>query len=267
MRIVIKDSETGIIYKLLKVLPYTTDDGFGIVLPKIHTAQYGKLELTERIYETNGMISDIREVETTQFSHDDIVKFSYHADGFTQFSSAGNNKIISGRNEDGSIRGLGVMSWPLATPVTSGPSMAMGLWGLEHFEHFSGRLDGVCVLETAKAKAHPAHPIENRSLQVYCLDIHVLRPDSRFEGMVWTVNGSEYLQYGPARAPINGIPQISGVIPLRLLRLTDSQIVLGLDWFTIGTDRKQDDEDGGFTFGGPSSFQLNFPRASARGIS
>src|SRR5438552_2891197 len=44
-------------------------------------------------------------------SDDTRIKLSHHPDGFLQFSGAG---VLSGKNADGSIRGIGIQSWPLA---------------------------------------------------------------------------------------------------------------------------------------------------------
>ena len=49
------------------------------------------------------------------------LKISHHPDGFLQFSGEG---ILSGRDESGEPKGLGVLSWPLRNP-TSGPSFQL----------------------------------------------------------------------------------------------------------------------------------------------
>lgn len=49
------------------------------------------------------------------------LKLSHHPDGFLQFSGEG---VVSGRNADGSPKGLGVRSWPLIKP-TLGPSFSV----------------------------------------------------------------------------------------------------------------------------------------------
>src|SRR4051794_10977746 len=46
------------------------------------------------------------------------LKLSHHPDGFIQFSGEG---VLSGREPDGSPKGVGVVSWPLDNPAT-GPS-------------------------------------------------------------------------------------------------------------------------------------------------
>lgn len=49
------------------------------------------------------------------------LKLSHHPDGFLQFSGLG---IRSGRNPDGTAKGIGVTSWPLVRP-TLGPSFGI----------------------------------------------------------------------------------------------------------------------------------------------
>lgn len=55
------------------------------------------------------------------------LKLSHHPDGFTQFSGQG---IVSGKDEQGSIRGIGVQWWPLAVP-TRGPAFTIAIRGIE----------------------------------------------------------------------------------------------------------------------------------------
>jgi hypothetical protein len=60
------------------------------------------------------------------------LKLSHHPDGFIQFSGEG---VLSGRNPDGSPKGVGVMSWPLDRPVR-GPALGVTVVGVERFaEH------------------------------------------------------------------------------------------------------------------------------------
>jgi len=57
------------------------------------------------------------------------LKLSHHPDGFVQYSGAG---ILSGRGDDGTIRGMGLQSWPLIRPVW-GPAFGMTLRPLESY--------------------------------------------------------------------------------------------------------------------------------------
>jgi len=61
---------------------------------------------------------------------DKRLKMSHHPSGFVQFSGEG---ILSGKNEDGIIKGIGVMSWPLDKP-TMGPAFGISIRGIERFE-------------------------------------------------------------------------------------------------------------------------------------
>lgn len=54
---------------------------------------------------------------------DKEIKFAHHPDGFVQFSGA---HLISGKKPDGTIKGIGTMSWPLWDPVR-GPAFALGI--------------------------------------------------------------------------------------------------------------------------------------------
>ncbi len=54
---------------------------------------------------------------------DKEIKFTHHPDGFVQFSGA---NLVSGKEPDGTIRGIGTMSWPLWDPVR-GPAFALAI--------------------------------------------------------------------------------------------------------------------------------------------
>jgi hypothetical protein len=58
---------------------------------------------------------------------EDALKLSHHPDGFVQFSGKG---VLSGIDAAGVIRGVGVMSWPLTSPVR-GPAFGMVVAGLD----------------------------------------------------------------------------------------------------------------------------------------
>lgn len=57
----------------------------------------------------------------TVVDDDHRLKLSHHPDGFVQFSGHG---IVSGRNADGTPKGMGIQSWPLTRP-TAGPACAV----------------------------------------------------------------------------------------------------------------------------------------------
>jgi hypothetical protein len=59
----------------------------------------------------------------TGLVEEERIKLSHHPDGFVQFSGPG---VFSGRNEDATIRGMGVMSQPL-NRIFDGPAFAYGI--------------------------------------------------------------------------------------------------------------------------------------------
>ena len=69
------------------------------------------------------------------FTAEDRVKLSYHTDGFAQFSSEATGRITSGIDRDtGEPKGLGLFTHPLTSPASTGPSVAITVWGMEEFE-------------------------------------------------------------------------------------------------------------------------------------
>jgi len=62
------------------------------------------------------------------------LKLSHHPSGFVQYSGDG---VLSGRNPDGSIRGMGVMSSPLNN-IFRGPCVTMIIQGIEELETIDG---------------------------------------------------------------------------------------------------------------------------------
>jgi hypothetical protein len=80
------------------------------------------------------------------------LKLAHHPDGFVQFSGRG---ILSGKAADGTIRGIGVMSWPLGRPVR-GPAFGMAIRGVEHFQQASATGDETIVFSDAELSPLPA---------------------------------------------------------------------------------------------------------------
>jgi hypothetical protein len=70
-------------------------------------------------------------IDSAAFDDDEgRLKFSHHPDGFVQFSGTG---VLSGKDDAGNIRSMGVMSWPLEAPAR-GPAFAVAMIGIEKFE-------------------------------------------------------------------------------------------------------------------------------------
>ena len=76
-------------------------------------------------------------------SDDARIKLSHHPSGYTQFSGHG---LISGKEADGTPKGIGVQTWPLEHGCR-GPSFSLSLRGIEQFESAGDRFPNACVLD------------------------------------------------------------------------------------------------------------------------
>ena len=108
-------------YKLMKII-FGPDGSYYVTAPYhnqkkafLFKAQvdYGKYEQLIPIGET---------IERAVLDDDELrLKISHRPDGFLKFSG---NGIISGKNADGTIKGIGIQSWPLSSPPR-GPAFAV----------------------------------------------------------------------------------------------------------------------------------------------
>jgi hypothetical protein len=109
--------EQGKRYKLCRVL--LTSDGSYFVTCPYHPSEKVFLSKRRVNYPNPEKLSNEPPIEYSILNDDDHrIKFSHHPDGFIQFSGEG---VVSGRNPDGSPKGLGLYSWPLKNP-TAGPA-------------------------------------------------------------------------------------------------------------------------------------------------
>lgn len=117
-------------YKLCKII-YGTDGSYYVTSP-YHQAKEAVLLKQTVNYALSKMTLPAEEAIDLASATDDEkrIKLAHHPDGFLQFSGQG---MVSGKDTAGNIRGIGVMSWPLDTPI-SGPAFGLTLFGLEHFE-------------------------------------------------------------------------------------------------------------------------------------
>ncbi len=129
-RIIIKTPTFGS-RAITKVAAYP-DGGFAVVMP-YHAAQRGWLAKVPVDYKRNDLA--IARAETVEYDVNSKVKLSYHADGFVQFSGETAGRVISGRDQTtGEIKGLGLVTSPIAKPISSGPTFAVLAWGIGEFK-------------------------------------------------------------------------------------------------------------------------------------
>jgi len=155
--------------RVTKVLTYP-DGGFAVFAP-YHSSRSGYLLMYDANYMPRlqwvGPGATVKE-----YTAQDRVKLSYHGDGFVQFSGAGSS-IVSGRDEAGNPRGMGLLSQPLTSPITSGPSVGLTLWGLDGFEEHLRRKSGEEVIHFGEAD-FVGGQYSPPGWNAYCLEFFVL---------------------------------------------------------------------------------------------
>lgn len=138
-RIALRCPRSGLLHKITKIVSYK-DGGFGFLMP-YHSSRSGFLAKLPVDYNRVGEI-EIAHSDIIAFTADSRVKFSYHADGFAQFSGEVQGTLISGRDPlTGEAKGLGLITQPLNQPIITGPTCAISFWGLEAFDSTKGETD------------------------------------------------------------------------------------------------------------------------------
>lgn len=127
-------------YKLCRI--WYGGDGSYYVTSPYHPAKEAFLYKATVNYARSEMEIPISElVETAAFDDNKRrLKLSHHPDGFVQFSGEG---IVSGKDKDGKIRGIGVVSWPLEMPVR-GPAFGVTIVGIKRFVRAESIDENVC---------------------------------------------------------------------------------------------------------------------------
>jgi hypothetical protein len=129
--------------KITKIVPYP-NGGFAVLMP-YHSARKGWLLKLAVDYNRRGTM-DVLAV--ADYDANDRVKLSYHADGFAQFSGENPGKIVSGRDELGNPKGLGVVTGnPISNPIRTGPTFGVQIWGPSDFAAAEKSTDTDIVFE------------------------------------------------------------------------------------------------------------------------
>ena len=124
--------DTGTVRKVTKLVFYR-QGGFAVLAP-YHRERRGVAVRMPVDYSQVGHLQVPRS-EMVEFTAEDRVKLSLHADGFAQFSGENPGRTISGRDPDTGIpRGIGIVGQPFENPVLTGPTFGVTLWGLGEFE-------------------------------------------------------------------------------------------------------------------------------------
>jgi hypothetical protein len=157
--------------------------------------------------------------ECIGFTARDRVKLSYHTDGFAQFSGETPGKIISGRDQvTGEPKGLGLFTRPLTSPIRTGPSVGVTIFGIGDFEAVRER-DKPIIFEPSDFYYRGATPEDADAwvLSIYAFPIAVT-PPVRFR------NGNLLLDVA-----LEGLnPPWVSVIELKVVHLPTERVFLGV---------------------------------------
>jgi hypothetical protein len=130
MKYTVAISKNGEIYKICKI--FFGNDGSYYVSVPYHSAK--KSFIFKSTYHINSESKPetimLSKVIDSCSSDNKRVKLSHHPDGFVQFSGDG---LISGKNEKGDSKGVGLYSWPLTKPPI-GPAFSISFWGVRDFQ-------------------------------------------------------------------------------------------------------------------------------------
>jgi len=196
-------------------------DGFSVLTP-YHQARSGFL-FKPRIDLRKLLASGLQWApfeESVGFTADSRAKLTYHVDGFAQFSSEDPGKIISGRDpKTGEPKGLGLFTHPLSTPIVSGASVGVTVWGIEEFD-VAGEGERTITFEPNDVYYRNSTP---KDANTWHLSVHAFAigavPPLQFDGE------QAVMQYQPH--PIaGGVP--GSVLRLKVIRLQAERVYLGL---------------------------------------
>jgi hypothetical protein len=204
------------IRKITKIIGLN-GDGFSVLAP-YHKARSGHLSKMP-VDPSKAGVYAVAESDMVNYTAEDRVKLSYHTDGFAQFSGETSGRITSGRDPiTGQPKGLGLFTHPLKSPVWSGPSVGVTIWGIDDFEEASER-DDVLAFEPSEFYYRGCTPDDANGwmLSIYAFPIGVM-PPVRFD------QGRALIEV--ALEPLSG--QLVSIVQLRVIHLPEEEVFLGL---------------------------------------
>lgn len=141
----------GIHYKICKI--FFGADGSYYVTSPYHPVQKAVLMKMTVNYSLHQIVVPYEELIDVASADDDEkrLKLSHHPSGFIHFSGEG---ILSGKNSDGTIKGIGVESWPLTDPV-SGPAFGITLLGVDQFDQAATLKGSSCIFSSEEVTPVP----------------------------------------------------------------------------------------------------------------
>ena len=230
-------SKRGIAYRICKVW-FGTDGSFYVTVP-YHPAR--KAVFTKTTVDYTAMTAAPRflapsdALEIAILDDDDArPKLSHHPDGFCQFSGPG---VLSGKDETGKIKGIGVFSTPLLE-VGPGPRFNVVIHGIEVFDRQENTRAGDIVF---------FHEDLNATSEMAGLVLEAYYFHPQFRRFIMTLDNGNKCIY---RVHPSGI-----VLPLRVLLSPEGCDLPGFLGLELYAER---------TFFPEPSFALNGPGEKAR---
>lgn len=222
--------KNGSVYHRLSKVFFGSDGSYYATVP-FHKSGKAWLIKSTINYETGGTQKiSFSECFETGLVEEEHIKLSHHPDGFVQFSGQG---VFSGRNEDGSTRGLGVMSQPL-NRIISGPAFAYGIQDV----------DDLNVVDKAKSNSFILDLDEYFSID----NTKSVTVEAYYFVPWWR----RFIRYDHLSRPVIRITHPSGVVlELRVFCAPlDCDITgfLGFEIYRMNLDLQQN----GYSFSGPS---------------
>lgn len=217
--------------------------GFSVIAP-YHSARSGSLAKLPHPGHPISGTRQIRQEDLIGFTADDRAKLSYHTDGFAQFSSESQGRIISGRDpETGEPKGLGLITRPLSDPISSGPSMGIQAWGLDEFEE-ANEEDAALTFEPNHFYYRDCRPHDacHWLLSIFVFSARGVPPVQYRDGHITLDAGLECL----------GGPRIS-VVRLSVIPLPTENILLGLQ---VNAMNRHPPPPSGWILNGPGDYAL-----------
>ncbi len=121
VRIYVKNGSS--LYQVFSL--YMLSDGsFKVDVPYCH---FDKCAVLKIPISYSGVLAVSRDNFVQEFSLENRPQLSIHASGLVQFSGSG---IVSGIT-NGRYKGVALQSAPLATPIETGPTCSVAIWGLD----------------------------------------------------------------------------------------------------------------------------------------
>ena len=142
-------------------------DGFSALVP-YHPAKRGWIYELPLDYSKRQFIVPMEDGK--HYTVSDIVKLSFHMDGFVQFSTGGAQKIVSGYNPTlNLVKGAGLRA-PDPVHVTTGPLFGVQVYGAEDFDECTTK--PVEMFESADLWYRAGEATEDDT--AYCVEVFML---------------------------------------------------------------------------------------------